>query len=76
MKFSGVGCQVLAPPLATEAASLIEVELHDSGIEFHEVSYKNLAPLMPDTRHLQFLTTCCQIKPDKGLRYQKEEYEA
>jgi hypothetical protein len=40
MKFSGVGCQVLAPPLATEAASLIEVELHDSGIEFPEVSYK------------------------------------
>ena len=34
---------------------------------FHVVSYKNLAPLMPDTWHLHYLTTCCQIKSAKGL---------
>jgi hypothetical protein len=28
--------------------------------------------LIADTRHLQSFTTCCQIKPDKGLMHKKK----
>ena len=66
IRYSAVRCSARLP--AAKAASVIIKKPCHFGV----VSYKYQTSPFPDTRHLvtcnlNYLTTCCQIKPDKGL---------